>query len=78
MWPFIQWSFDLIGQFIPPSSGYYKFIIIAIKYLTKWVEMILLVSMIGLKITSFLETCIICQFGIPVRIITDNGTSFQN
>lgn len=60
MWPFAKWGFDLINQFIPSSSNDNKFIIIAIEYLTKWVEAILLVSMIGLKIISFLKTHIIC------------------
>ena len=41
-------------------------------------EVIPLVSMIDPKIASFLETHIIYQFGIPVRIITDNGASLKN
>lgn len=38
MWPFTQWSFDLIDQFVPPLYGGYKFIITTIEYLTKWVR----------------------------------------
>lgn len=60
MWSFAQWGFDLIDQFIPPLSGSHKFFIIAIEYLIKWVEIVMLVSMIGPKIMSFLETHIIC------------------
>lgn len=40
--------------------------------------MVSLVSTIGPKIVSFIESHIICRFGIPVRILTGNGPNFKN
>jgi len=54
MCPFVQWDFDLVGQFIPPSSGDHKFIIMVMKYFTKWVEIKSLELTIGLKIANFI------------------------
>lgn len=38
----------------------------------------MLLSTMGPKIVSFIETHIICQFGSSTRILTDNGLNFKN
>ena len=72
-WPFYQWGFDLIGMIYPPSSNRHKYIIIATKYFTKWVEAVPLSTAIGKQISMFILNHIICRYGIPHAIITDNG-----
>jgi hypothetical protein len=39
-WPFRGWGINLIGQIFSPSSKGHKFILVAIDYFTKWVEVI--------------------------------------
>ena len=48
------------------------------EYFTKWVETIPLKKAIGLAITNFIREHIICRFGIPHKIISDNDIPFVN
>lgn len=67
-----------MGAITPPSSDGHKFIIIATEYFTKWVEVVPLTFTTGKKISRFILNYIICCYGVPLTIITDNGTPFQN
>ena len=77
-WPFSQWAFDLIGAISPPSSDGHKFIIIATEYFTKWVDAVPLTFTTGKQISRFILNYIICRYGVPLSIISDHGTPFQN
>ena len=72
-WPFCQWGLDLVGKINPSSSNGHKFILVAIEYFTKWIEAIPLINIIGKQIAAFILNYIICLYGIPMTIITDNG-----
>ncbi|KAE8681343.1 Detected protein of unknown function [Hibiscus syriacus] len=37
-WPFSMWGMDVIGQIHPKASNGHRFILVAIDYFTKWVE----------------------------------------
>ena len=39
-WPFKGWAMDLIGKIYPASSNGHNFILVAINYFTKWVEVV--------------------------------------
>ncbi|XP_072094094.1 uncharacterized protein [Arachis hypogaea] len=75
-WPFRGWALDLIGLIHPPSSKQHKFILVAIDYFTKWVEVIPLVEVSQNEIIDFIEKNIIHRFGIPQTLSTDQGTMF--
>lgn len=77
-WPFQQWAFDLIGQIYPASSNGHKFIITATEYFTKWVEAIPLIKATGKQVALFILNYIICRYGIPSSIMTNNGGQFKN
>uniref|UniRef100_A0A2N9G273 Integrase catalytic domain-containing protein n=1 Tax=Fagus sylvatica TaxID=28930 RepID=A0A2N9G273_FAGSY len=77
LWPFHTWGLDLIGP-INPSSGRYIWILVATKYFSKWVEVIPLRKTTGAAVTNFICEHIITRFGIPHKIISDNGTPFVN
>ena len=77
-WPFQQWAFDLVGKIHPSSSAGHKFIITTIEYFTKWVEAIPLSASIGKHVVFFILNHIICCYGIPSSIVTDNGGQFKN
>uniref|UniRef100_A0A2N9H380 Integrase catalytic domain-containing protein n=1 Tax=Fagus sylvatica TaxID=28930 RepID=A0A2N9H380_FAGSY len=76
-WPFHTWGLDLIGP-INPASGGCIWILVATEYFTKWVEAIPLRKATGAAVSNFIREHIITRFGIPYKLITDNGTPFVN
>uniref|UniRef100_A0A2N9FIH6 Integrase catalytic domain-containing protein n=1 Tax=Fagus sylvatica TaxID=28930 RepID=A0A2N9FIH6_FAGSY len=48
------------------------------EYFTKWVEAIPLRKATGAAVANFIREHIITRFGIPYKLITDNGTPFIN
>ena len=76
-WPFHTWGLGLIGPINPPSNGYI-WILAAIEYFTKWIEAIPLKKAIGAAVANFIQEYIITRFGIPRRLINDNGILFIN
>nr|XP_029145214.1 protein NYNRIN-like [Arachis hypogaea] len=70
-WPFRNWALDLIGLIHPPSSKHHKFILVAIDYFRKWVEVIPLIEVSQSEIIDFIEEHIIHRFGIPQTLSTD-------
>uniref|UniRef100_A0A2N9I2Z5 Uncharacterized protein n=1 Tax=Fagus sylvatica TaxID=28930 RepID=A0A2N9I2Z5_FAGSY len=71
-WPFHTWGLDLIGP-INPASGGCIWILVATEYFTKWVEAIPLRKATGAAVANFIREHIITRFGIPYKLITDNG-----
>ena len=53
-------------------------IITATEYFTKWVEAAPLRKATGLVVAQFIQDHKLSRFGLPQRIITDNGTPFCN
>ena len=76
-WPFAQWGIDIISP-LPQGKGHVKFLLIAIDYFTKWVEAEALATITKARIRSFVWKNIICKFGIPRTIISNNGQQFDN
>ena len=76
-WPFAQWGIDIVGP-LPQGKGQVKFLLVAIDYFTKWVEAEALAKIIEARIRSFMWKNIICRFGIPRTIISDNGQQFDS
>jgi hypothetical protein len=76
-WPFHTWELDLIGP-IGPASGGHILILVATEYFSKWVEAIPLRKATGTAVANFIREHIITSFGIPYKLISDNGTPFIN
>ena len=55
-----------------------KFLLVAIDYFTKWVEAEALATITEAKVQNFVWKNIVCRFGIPRTIISDNGRQFDN
>jgi hypothetical protein len=75
-WPFAVWGVDILGPF-PRAFGGYHFLFVAIDKFTKWPETTPMVSITQGAVVAFLKS-IVCRFGVPIRIITDNGTQFKS
>lgn len=76
-WLFHTWAMDLIGPINPPSRSNI-WILAETELYTKWVEGIPLKRATGLAIPNFIREFVICRFGIPMVILSDNGTPFVN
>ncbi|GMH01827.1 hypothetical protein Nepgr_003666 [Nepenthes gracilis] len=74
-WPFAQWGLDILGP-LPMAAGQRKFLIVGIDYFTKWVEAVPLAKITEQNATKFLRQGIVCRFGIPEVVVTNNGTQF--
>nr|GFB09965.1 reverse transcriptase domain-containing protein [Tanacetum cinerariifolium] len=72
---FDVWGIDFMGPF--PSSKGNKYILVAIDYLSKWVEAKALPTNDARVIVIFLKT-LFSRFGTPKAIISDRGTHFCN
>ena len=68
----------MIGEIKPTASNGHRFILVAIDYFTKWVEAASFASVTKNVVTYFIKQNLICQYGFPERIITDNGKNLNN
>jgi transposase InsO family protein len=76
-WPFQKWGIDIVGPF-QEAVGRVKFLIVAIDYFTKWVEAEPVASITALQVKKFPWKNIVCRYGIPLVLISDNGTQFAD
>ena len=74
--PFAVWGLDLIGS-LPTGKGGVKYAII-VDYFTKWTEAEPLASITTKKSLDFVIKNIVCSYGLPRKIVSDNGTQFEN
>ena len=74
-WPFMQWAIDLVGP-MPTAPANKEMMIVATDYFTKWIEAEALSSTKEADVERFIWKNIICRFGCPQSIVTDNGTQF--
>uniref|UniRef100_A0A2N9ERL6 Reverse transcriptase n=1 Tax=Fagus sylvatica TaxID=28930 RepID=A0A2N9ERL6_FAGSY len=71
-WPFAQWGPDIMGPF-PVGTKQAKFLVVAIDYFTKWVEVEPSATISEKNVKGFVWKAVICRFGIPRVLISDNG-----
>ena len=55
-----------------------KFLVVGIDYFTKWVEVEPLATITEKSIHTFVWRNIICRYGIPRVVVSDNGKQFDN
>nr|GEW96667.1 reverse transcriptase domain-containing protein [Tanacetum cinerariifolium] len=72
---FDVWGIDFMGPF--PSSRENKYILVAVDYLSKWVEEKALLTNDARVVVKFLKS-LFARFGTPRAIISDRGTNFCN
>jgi len=77
LWPFMRWGLD-VARPLPRAQPQLRFLLLTTDYFTKWIEAISLSEVSGQQIVKFLWQNIVCRFGIPHTIISDNGTNFAS
>ena len=73
---FDLWGIDFMGPFPPSYNNLY--ILLAVDYVSKWVEAIPTRTNDAKVVAQFLRSHIFSRFGTPRALITDNGTHFCN
>src|ERR1044072_1034637 len=76
-WPFYKRGVDILGPF-PQARHQFKFFIVAVDYFTKWIEVEAVATITAARVKSFYWKNIICRFGVPYTIFSDNGTKFSS
>jgi transposase InsO family protein len=71
------WGVDILGPFSATQSQV-KFLLVAVDYFTKWVEAEPVATISAEKVKKFYWKKIICRFGLPRYIVSDNGTQFTS
>ena len=56
------------------GKGGVRYAVVAIDYFTKWVEAEPLATITSKRVLDFVVKNIICRFGLPKKIVSDNGT----
>ena len=73
---FDVWGIDFMGPF--PISGNCQYILVAVDYVSKWVEAMACHSNDAKTVVKFLHKNIFTRFGTPRAMISDEGTHFVN
>ncbi|XP_057740464.1 uncharacterized protein LOC130957630 [Arachis stenosperma] len=73
---FDVWGIDFMGPF--PTSYANKYILVAVDYVSKWVEAIVTLKNDNKVVMNFLRKNIFSRFGVPRALISDGGSHFCN
>ena len=76
-WLFAQWGIDIEGPF-PTAPAQKKLLLVATDYFSKWIEAEAYASIKDRDVTRFIWKNIVCRFGIPKSIISDNRPQFDS
>ncbi|GJS46210.1 reverse transcriptase domain-containing protein [Tanacetum coccineum] len=75
----VRWpnTSGICGPF-PEAHGKVRFLIVAIDYFTKWIEAKLVSMITGNQVKRFKRDNIVCKFGLPGEIISDNEKQLRD
>ena len=73
---FYVWGIDFMGPFLPSFGNLY--ILLAVDYVSKWMEAIACPKNDANTVVSFLQRNILSRFGTPKTIISDRGSHFAS
>ena len=75
--PWTSIAADIMGPITRSKAGF-SYILVIQDLFTKWIEVVPLRRATGARISTALEDLIICRWGTPRVLLTDNGTEFVN
>lgn len=76
---FAKWGIDFVGPIkMPARHMHAEYIIVAIDYLTKWVEAKATVKNDAQTTTKFLYEQVFTRYRLPIEIVSDQQVHFIN
>ena len=76
---FAKWGLNFVGPIKPPAkSTHAEYILVVTYYLTKWVEAKAIVKNDACTTAKFLYENIFTRYGLPIKLVSDQGTHFIN
>ncbi|XP_076951248.1 uncharacterized protein LOC143624501 [Bidens hawaiensis] len=72
-----NWAIGITWSF-PEAPGRVNFLIVTIDYFTKWIEAKPMATINEASIKKFIWEFIIFHFGLPLNLVSDNGTQFTD
>ena len=72
-----QVAMDFCGPYKTSNEGY-QYVLVIIDQFTKWVELIPCKSATAATVLDAFYTNVVCRFGVPEQLLTDNGSHFRN
>ena len=73
-----MWGMNVIGPISPKASNGHRFIFVMIDYFTKWVEAASYASVTKTVVVKFIKKEIICRYGLPETVISDNARNLNS
>ncbi|UYV84336.1 K02A2.6-like [Cordylochernes scorpioides] len=74
--PFERIAIDVAGPF-PVTEGGNKYILVAMDYFTKWPEAYAIPNQGATTVAKVLMDNLICRFGVPLELHSDQGRNFE-
>ncbi|KAG7559454.1 Ribonuclease H-like superfamily [Arabidopsis thaliana x Arabidopsis arenosa] len=74
-YPFMRWSMDIVGPMHRSTRGV-QYLLVLTDYFSKWIEAEAYISIQDSVEKTFLWKHIICRYGVPYEIVTDNSPQF--
>lgn len=69
---------DVIGPIEPATLNGHRLILVAIDYFTKWIKVASYKAVTKKVVAYFVRDYIVCRFGVPQSIITDNAANLNS
>ncbi|XP_074324220.1 uncharacterized protein LOC141661133 [Apium graveolens] len=69
---------DECNYILREARGGVKYAVVAVDYFTKWAEAEPLATITANKLREFVYRAIVCRYGIPYKLISDNGKQFDS
>ena len=76
-WPFTAWGINIIGEIRSNALNGHKYIVVAMDYFSRWIEAESFGTLKAKQMAKFINKSLICRYGVPHHIMTDNGVQFQ-
>ncbi|XP_021757974.1 uncharacterized protein LOC110723010 [Chenopodium quinoa] len=74
--PFALWGMDIVGSF-PSATGSRKFLLVAVDYFTKWIEVEPVAKITAAEVKKYIWKNIFTRFGLPMAMVFDHGSQFD-
>ena len=71
----MKWGMDIVGK-LSTAPGQHVYMLAVTDYFTKWVEAEAYHQVHNHEVKTFNWKNVICRFGVPKEIMTDNGSQF--